>query len=62
MCSTVGMFSAVGDIMINVGRYREYHGRGGIILSTVGDLMMQVGNIVSIVGVFSTVGDTILCN
>ena len=23
-----GMFSAVGDIMINVGRYREYHGGG----------------------------------
>ena len=38
--STVGVFSTVGDIMINVGGYLEY--RGGVF-STVGDIMSTVG-------------------
>ena len=47
-----GVFSAVGDIMINVGGYLEY--RGGF------HIMMHTGDIMSTVGVFSTMGNTIL--
>ena len=34
----------------------------GVILSTVRDIMMYMGDIKSTVGVFSTVGDIIFCN
>ena len=45
-----------------------YHDKCGVsrvpwgILSTMGDIMMHLGDIMSTVGVFSTVKDTILCN
>ena len=55
--STVGVFSTVSDIMINVGGYLEY--RGGCSVPW-GDIMMHVGDIMSTMIVFSTVGDTIL--
>ena len=42
--------------MSTVRGYLEYRG----VFSTVGDIMMHVGDIMSTVGVFSTVGDTIL--
>ena len=32
------------------------------VLSTMGDIVMHVGDMMSIMGVFSTVVDTILCN
>ena len=59
--------------MMHVGVYLEYRGgcpvpwgdimiNEGDILSTVGDIMMHLGDIMSTVGVFNTVGDTILCN
>ena len=38
--STVGVFSTVGDIMINVGGYLEYHGG---IMSTVGGYLEYHG-------------------
>ena len=55
--STVGILSFMGGIMILVGRYHEYHGgcsvpwRGIIFwnLSTVEDIMIRVGDIMSIV-------------
>ena len=38
--------------MSTVGGYLEYRG----VFSTVGDIMINVGDILSTVGVFSTVG------
>ena len=46
MCSTVGMFSTVGDIMSTVGGYLEYH--GGV--QYCGDIMINVGDILSTMG------------
>ena len=50
---TVGIFSTVEDIMINVGGYHEYRRGGGVFstmadtilcnLSTMGDIMIHVG-------------------
>ena len=49
--------------MMHMGQYHEYHGgvqyRGGYHLLKFdyrGDIMMHVGDIISTVGVFSTVG------
>ena len=47
--STMGVFSTMGDIMINVGD----------ILSTMG-VFSTVGDIMSTVGVFSTMGDIMI--
>ena len=46
MCSTVGVFSAMGDIMMHVGGYLEY--RGGVQYR--GDIMINVGDILSTIG------------
>ena len=65
--STVGVFSTMGDIMINVGRYLEYRegcsvpwrdimSTVGVTLSTVGDIMLHMGRYHEYRGVFSTVG------
>ena len=51
-----GVFSTVGDIMINVGGYFEYRG----VFSTMGDIMNTMGVILSSVGVFNTVGDIMM--
>ena len=53
MCSTVGGVQYRGDIMSTVGGYLEY--RGGCSLPW-GDIMINVGDILSTVGVFSTMG------
>ena len=63
--STWGMLSSMGDIVINVGRYLEYRGGyreycGGY-LEYCGDIQYH-GDIMSTVGVFSILEDTILCN
>ena len=54
MCSTVGVLSTVGG-------YHQYHGAISCVpwgvFSTVGDIMINVGDILSTTGVFSTVGD-----
>ena len=42
--------------MSTVGGYLEYHG----VFSTVGDIMINMGDILSTVGVFSTVGDIMM--
>ena len=71
--STVGVFSTVGGYHDKCGGYLEYRGgvqyRGGIswvpwgMFSTVGGYHDACGgDIMSTVGVFSTVGDTILWN
>ena len=44
--STVGVFSTVGDIMINVGDILSTLG----VFSTVGDIMSTMGVILSTVG------------
>ena len=51
--STVGGVQYRGDIMSTVGGYLEY--RGGCSVPW-GDIMINVGDIMSTVGVFSTVG------
>ena len=60
MCSTVGGTQYSGgssvpweDITSTVRGYLEYRG----VFSTVGDIMINVGDILSTVEVFSTVGD-----
>ena len=51
MCSTVGVFSTVGDILSTVGVFSTV----GDILSTVG-VFSTVGSYLEYRGVFSTVG------
>ena len=53
MCSTVGVFSTVGDIMSTVGDIFEYCGGWSV---PWGDIMINLGDILSTMGVFSTVG------
>ena len=43
----VGVFSTVGDIMMHVREYLEYRGRCSV---SWGDIMINVGNILSTVG------------
>ena len=66
MCSTVGLFSTVGDIMSTVGgvQYRGgyhdkcggYHEYRGVILSTVGDIQYRGGYHDARGDIMSTVG------
>ena len=51
-----GVFSTVGDIMINVGDILSTVG----VFSTVGDTMSTVGVFLRTVGVFSTVEDIMM--
>ena len=55
--STMGISSVLGDIfstmgdIVSTGEYLKYHGRCSV---PWGDIMIHVGNIISTVGVFST--------
>ena len=53
MCSTVGVFSTVGDTMSTMGGYLEY--RGGVQYR--GGYHDKCGGYLEYRGVFSTVGD-----
>ena len=56
LLSTVGVFSTVGDIMINVGDILSTVG----VFSTVGDIMSTVGGILSTVGGVQYRGDIMM--
>ena len=44
--------------MMHMGGYLEYHGD----IQLCGNIIMHLGDILSTVEVFSTVGDTMLCH
>ena len=64
--STVGVFSTMGDYLEYRGGYLEYHGGCSVPWGNHdacggyqeyhGDIIMYVGDIMSTMGVFSTVG------
>ena len=64
MCSTVGGVQYCGGYLEYRGgvQYRGgYHEYGGVILSTVGDIMMHVGDIMSTVEGVQYRGGNIFC-